>query len=153
MTSIIDGLKKRQEHELEYVKAASEEMENSMKWFNREARFEKLDIAYELLDSHLGTSKPDAFLLDLYDSDIRFRVVFDKLFSIHRDASKRILKHKLSLLIKYPVETTYYTENESFAISLLDDYKMVYGAPMHKEVFTNDMKEFFNIQRVKKWLN
>lgn len=153
MTSTIDSIEERSRFDLEYVKEGQKHFEEFSKYFDREDRFEKLMIAMELLDSYLGLTEPDSFLLDLYDTDIRFRVIFDKLFSFHRDISKRAVNHKLVRLIQNPIETKLYTEDNSLALSLIDDYKMIYGAPMHKEVFANDMKEFFTTEEIKQWLN
>lgn len=153
MKSIMHSINERRKFDLEYVKEGQKHFEEFSKYFDREDRFEKLMTAMELLDSYLGLTEPDGFLLDLYDTDIRFRVIFDKLFSFHRDISKRAVNHKLVRLIQHPIETKLYKEDEYFAQSLLDDYKMVYGAPMHKEVFANDVKEFFTTEEIEQWLN
>ena len=139
--------------ELEFVKEGAKHFEDFAKWFDREDRYERLKLALKLLDSYLGLSEPDTYLLDLYDSDIRFRIVFDKLYSFNRNISKKLINHKLQLLFSDIIEIKFYKDDDSFALNLIDDYRMVYGAPMYKEVFTNDMREFFTTRRIKKWLN
>ena len=143
----------RKKFDLEFVKKAKKEMEEFMKWFDREDRFKNLMIAYELLNSLFGLSEPDTILLNRYYNDIKFRVIFDKLFTFYRDISKRIINHNLNLLIKYPSESILYKSNPEFALNLLDHYKMVYGSPLHKEFFTSDMINFFTANKINTWLH
>lgn len=137
---------------LEYIKEGQKHFEEFSKYFEREDRFEKLMIAYELLDSYLGLAEPDDFLLDLYDTNIKFRVIFDKLYTFHRGIYKRLVNHKLNLLMRFPYEVMIYKTDNSYALSLLDNYKIIYGSPLHKEVFANNLSEIFTEEEIKQWL-
>ncbi len=157
MEAIKEQLNKRRKYELAFVKESVKKMEEFVVGFNNEDRFNKLKLAYDLNSSHFSNfgipTDPDPFLLDLYNTDIKFRVICDRLFEFLRETAKRQIAHKKELLQVIPDETRLYEMDDSFALNLLDDYRMVYGSPLHKELFEIDIKQFFTTKKINEWLN
>lgn len=152
MTNILKQQKLKHERDINFIKNEMEEMEHFMDYFIKEYRFDYLMQAHDLLISLSSEPEPDQYLLILYHSDIRFRVIYDRLFRFNRNRAKRRIANKLFELSINPIEKRLLLNNKAYAHELLDLYKTVFGKEIYKSIFKTELKLYFTTKRINQWL-
>lgn len=143
----------KHERDIKFIKNEMIEMEQFMDYFMKEYRFDYLMQAHDLLISLSSRTETNQYLISLYHSDIRFKVIYDKLFKFNRNRAKRRIANKLFELSIDPTEKQQFLNNEAYAHELLDLYKMVFGKEIYKRIFTSEVKTYFTTKRINQWLD